>query len=67
MPKTADEKMEGMERSIRQYRWLVVVLILLLMVTHRHTIVGWIDSASGWVEGVKQVSAEPVRGEDRDR
>lgn len=59
MPKTADERIEAMDRSIRNYRILVIALFVLLVVTQRHRIVGWIDSVDGWMSNVASVSAAP--------
>ncbi len=59
MPKTADEKMESLDRSLRNYRILSIALFVLLMVTQRQRIVGWIDRAEGWVGNVASVSAAP--------
>jgi hypothetical protein len=60
MPKTADERIESMDRSIRNYRILVIALFVLLIITQRHRIVGWIDSVDGWMSNVARVSAAPV-------
>lgn len=59
MPKTADERMEAMDRSIRNYRILSIALFVLLMVTQRTRVVGWIDSVEGWMGNVSRVSAAP--------
>lgn len=60
MPKTADEKLESMDRSIRNYRLLSISLFVLLMVTQRDRIGGWLDSMEGWVGNVAKVSAAPT-------
>lgn len=57
MPKTPDERIEFLEKRINTYRILAILLFVLLFVTQRQKIVGWIDSAERWFGGVSQVRA----------
>lgn len=60
MPKTADEKMEAMDRSLRNWRVLAIALGLALVVAKRDTLGRWIDTMEGWATNVASVKAEPI-------
>lgn len=52
MPKSPDERIDLLEKRLNQWRLLAVLMLLLLLVTQRNRIVGWIDNMEGWVGNV---------------
>lgn len=49
--KSADERIDSLEKSLKLYRILTILLVVLLFVVQRYTVVGWIDSVEGWIRG----------------
>ncbi|MBL8763361.1 MAG: hypothetical protein JNM07_03730 [Phycisphaerae bacterium] len=47
--KTADEKLEHLEKTVRTYRVLAISMGLLIFVMQRDKIVKWVDSVERWV------------------
>lgn len=60
MPKTPDEKMEAMDRNLRNWRLLAIVLGIALVLAKRDTLGRWADKMEGWASNVATASAEPV-------
>lgn len=60
MAKTADERMEALDRGMRNWRLLSILLGTLLAVTYRQKIVNWVDTGVGWVNNVAEAKAEPI-------
>ncbi len=50
--KTADERIDHLERKVAQYRILVVLMVVLIVVVMRKPITSWIDSVESWVSGL---------------
>ena len=46
--KTAEERIDSLERTTRIYRILVVLLFLLILALERQHVVSWLDSVEGW-------------------
>lgn len=46
--KTAEERIDSMERTIRIYRLLVIVLFLMILAIERERVSIWIDSVESW-------------------
>jgi hypothetical protein len=55
--KNLEERFESLEKTVRIYRILVVLLIVLLFVLQRRTIVGWIDRMETWASAVSSAGA----------
>ena len=53
--KSADERIDHLERTVRMYRALAVLTFLLLLVMQRQKIVGWIDHMESWFSAVSTV------------
>ena len=60
MAKTAEEKMDALDRTARNWRLLAIVLGLALVVSKRDVLGRWMDNMEGWVSNVAQAKAEPV-------
>ena len=60
MPKSPDQKMASLERGIILWKTLAIAMIVVFFVSKRHSIVGWMDKAGGWMANVAQASASPV-------
>ncbi len=60
MPKTPDERIEAMDRSLRNWRLLAIVLGFALILAKRDTLGRWIDTMEGWATNVASVKAEPI-------
>lgn len=52
MPKSPDERIDLLEKRLNQWRLLAVLTVVLLLVTQRNRIVGWIDSMEGWMGNI---------------
>jgi hypothetical protein len=63
MPKSADERLETMERKIALYRIFVVVLIVSILVMQRQRVVGWIDTMESWMGKAANTRAVLPTGE----
>lgn len=50
MPKSPDERIDFLEKRLNLWRILAILTLVLMVVTHRHRIVGWMDSSLGWVD-----------------
>lgn len=57
MPKNPDERIETLEKSVRNYKILSISMMVLLLLIQRNRIVSWIDKMEGWIEAVS--SARP--------
>jgi len=55
--RSADERIESMEKQVRTYRLLVTLTFALLVISHRHTVVGWVDSIGNWFGAVASARA----------
>ncbi len=55
--RSPDERIETMERQVRTYRLLVTLTFALLVLSHRHTVVKWIDSMGNWFGAVASARA----------
>jgi hypothetical protein len=49
--KTADERLDSAERTIKIYRILVFVLFVTILVIERVRVVAWLDSFERWISG----------------
>jgi len=49
--KSADERIDSLEKSVKLYRILTILLVVLLFIVQRTTVVGWIDSVEVWLLG----------------
>lgn len=47
--KTAEERIDGMEKTIRIYRLLVIVLFLFILAIERARVSTWIDVVESWI------------------
>jgi len=56
--RSADERIESMERQVRTYRVLVTLMFALLIISHRHTVVRWVDSVGNWFGAVASARAD---------
>jgi hypothetical protein len=52
--------MEALDRGMRNWRLLSILLGTLLAVTYRQKIVNWMDTGVGWVNTVAEAKAEPL-------
>lgn len=57
MPKNPDERIDTLERTLWRYKILSICLLVLVLVTQRVRIVGWIDKMETWVSGVSKVKS----------
>lgn len=57
MPKNPDERIDSLERLLWRYKILSICLLVLVLVTQRVRIVGWIDKMENWVNGVSKVKS----------
>lgn len=57
MPKNPDERIDSLEKSVRNYKILAISLLVLMLVTQRARIVGWIDRMENWTESVTNARA----------
>lgn len=55
--RSADERIEGLEKQVRTYRILVTLTFLLLVISHRHQIVRWVDGVGNWFGAVASARA----------
>jgi hypothetical protein len=56
--RSADERIESMEKQVRTYRLLVTLTFALLVISHRHTVVRWVDSVGNWFGAVASAKAD---------
>ncbi len=47
--KTAEERIDSMEKTIRIYRLLVIVLFLMILAIERARVSTWIDGVESWI------------------
>lgn len=52
MPKNPDERIDSLEKSVRNYKILSLSMLVLVLVLQRNRIVGWIDRMESWVGAV---------------
>ncbi|MCC6321998.1 MAG: hypothetical protein IT438_11255 [Phycisphaerales bacterium] len=57
MPKNPDERIDTLERTLWRYKILSICLLVLVLVTQRVRIVGWIDKMENWMSGVSKVKS----------
>lgn len=50
--KSAEERIENLEKTVKTYRILVMLLAVLILVLERYRIVGWLDSMESWFSNV---------------
>ena len=50
--KTAEERIDSMEKTIKLYRILVILLFALLAIIMRDQLVGWLDGVEGWISNI---------------
>lgn len=55
--RSADERIESLEKQVRTYRILVTLTFLLLVISHRHQIVRWVDGVGNWFGAVASARA----------
>ncbi len=56
--KSAEERIDGLERQVGRYRLLVFVMVILLVVIQRDNLGRWMDSAESWLSRVTKASAQ---------
>ncbi len=56
--RSADERIESMEKQVRTYRLLVTLMFALLIISHRHTLVRWVDTIGNWFGAVASARAD---------
>lgn len=56
--KTAEERIDSLERAVRWYRLLFLGALLFLFATQRYRVAGWMDSVEDWA------SSATARGRD---
>lgn len=56
--RSADERIESMEKQVRTYRLLVTLMFALLIISHRHTVVKWVDTVGNWFGAVASARAD---------
>ena len=56
--KSADERIDSLERAVRWYRLLFLGALILIFSMQRNRISVWLDMAEGWMDSVttRQVS-----------
>jgi len=52
MPKNPDERIEILEKSVRNYKILSISMVVLVLLTQRTRIVTWIDKMEKWTDAV---------------
>lgn len=57
MPKNPEERIDILEKSVRNYKILAISLLVLMLVSQRSRIVGWIDRIESWTESVANARA----------
>lgn len=57
MPKNPDERIESLEKSVRNYKILSISLMVLVLISQRNRIVSWIDRVESWTEAVTSAKA----------
>lgn len=56
--RSADERIDSMEKQVRTYRILVTLTFAFLVISHRHTLVRWVDSMGNWFGAVASARAD---------
>lgn len=57
MPKNPEERIDNLEKSVRNYKILAISLLVLMLVSQRTRIVGWIDRVENWADAVTTAKA----------
>lgn len=57
MPKNPDERIDSLEKSVRNYKILAVSLLVLMLVSQRTRIVSWLDRVENWADAVTSAKA----------
>ena len=57
MPKNPDERIDSLEKTVRNYKILSICLLVLVLITQRGKITGWLDKMENWVSGVSKVKS----------
>lgn len=48
MPKTAEERIESLEKKVAVYRVAALLLVIFILVIQRERVVKWLDGMEGW-------------------
>jgi hypothetical protein len=48
MPKTAEERIECLEKKVALYRLAAVLLVVMILIIQRERVVKWLDGMEGW-------------------
>ncbi len=57
MPKSAEERIECLEKKVNLYRLLVTLLVVFILVLQRERVVRWIDGVESWFGKASDVRA----------
>ncbi len=57
MPKNPDERIDSLEKAVRNYKILSISMMVLLLLIQRNRIVGWIDKVENWFGNVASASS----------
>jgi hypothetical protein len=57
--KTPEERIDKLERHLRTYRTLAILLGVLICAIERGKIVAWIDHMEGWAGVISSARANP--------
>jgi hypothetical protein len=57
MPKNPDERIDSLEKAVRNYKILSISMMVLLLLIQRNRIVGWIDKMENWFDNVASAKA----------
>lgn len=57
MPKNPDDRIDSLERSVRNYKILSISLLVLMLVSQRTRVVSWIDRMESWAAAVTTARA----------
>lgn len=49
--KSPEERIDSLERSLQTYRITMLVVLVLLVISQRERINGWLDKAENWMGG----------------
>jgi hypothetical protein len=50
--KSAEERIDSLERAVRWYRLLFLAALILIFATQRYRITAWLDTAEGWLDSL---------------
>ncbi len=59
MPKTADEKIDHLERKLNLYRVLVTLMVVLLLIIQRDWVKARLDGVESWFKSVQTATVQP--------